>query len=130
MVSAGVLDLMFLVTRSIEAQNLDALQIMRVLRFGRLFRFQLLEVSHSPMGIVQIAPNMRSFGPVHHTTKVARHVLHMPCAFCSGRNLHWNTFDLVVLSAGVLVLLVTRGMKAQSLDALLLMRVPRFMRHF
>ena len=30
------------------------------------------------MCIVQIAPNMRSCSPVHHTTKVARHVLHMP----------------------------------------------------
>ena len=45
---------------------------------GRLFRFRELKVSHSPMCIVHIAPNMRSFGPVHHTTKVARHVLHMP----------------------------------------------------
>ena len=43
-----------------------------------IFRFQDKKVPLSPMCIVQIAPNMRSFGPVHHTTKVARHVLHLP----------------------------------------------------
>jgi len=53
-------------------------------------------------------------------------------AFCAGRDWQWNTFDLVVVSAGVLelVLLVTRGMEAESLDALRLMRVLRFMRLF
>ena len=69
MICAGVLELVFLVTRSIEPQNLDVLQIMRVLWLGRLFKFQRLKVSHPPMCLVQIAPNMRSFGPVRHTPK-------------------------------------------------------------